>query len=145
MWRTIELTCSLKIRLIQREKIFGLELSYVHPTSRFITCMILRRETRTMHKPWKREWEMLDILVVNIPTLNLQHTTYRTHVLSHMYVRGLREYVYEYVLYWFEWRSLSHRAASLYRVGLNACVHYWRQFYICFLFVLFFSFLSCLQ
>jgi len=96
-----------------------------------------------MHKLWN--WEMSDILIVNIPVLNIQYTTYWTRVLLHIYVHGLREYVYASMCCIDSNGETSRIAASLYRVGLNACVHYWRQFYICFLFVFFFSFLFCAQ
>lgn len=39
----------------------------------------------------------------------------------------------------------SRIAASVYRVGLNAHVHYWRQLYICFLFIFLFFFFVALR
>lgn len=62
--------------------------------------------------------------------------------------RSVRIYYYEYICTSVDYVSMctsmccidsngetSRIVASLYRVGLNACVHYWRQFYICFLFI----------
>lgn len=39
----------------------------------------------------------------------------------------------------------SRIAVSVYRVGLNTHVHYWRQLYICFLFILLFFFFIALR